>query len=185
MLGFVAASPVVGGTRNPQAPGLTSRRPRALISMRADSGKGKKAPPLQFAMDMKGKPVWSLRSGTAADVKPLCDLGGEVARLGAEVLEGMIEDCVVCEASVKGTKAGDGFKGKVLGGVVSDVTMSVRDPKVGFESGLVKRAEIMAVETSPALGEAAEDVKRTLVRRCGLLVVCQSRGHDELVVGFC
>lgn len=170
MLGFVASLPVLAEGRNARAAAFTARRPRSFPVMRAGSGKGKKAPPLEFAVDMKGKPVWALRSGVAADTQSLCKLGGEVGLLGQQFVECMIEDCVVCEASVKGSKAGEGYKGVVLGGVVSDVTMTVRDPDVGFESGLMKRAEILAVETSSALGENADAIKKTLVGiLCGVV----------------
>lgn len=134
--------------------------------MRAE-GSSKKAAPLTFALDMKGNAVWSLRAGTAGDVPALVALGGDVGRIGAALLGAMVSgeadgSCVVCEASVKGTKAGDGYVGSILGAVISDVTASVRDPEIGFESGLVKRADLLACEISRTM-QNPKEVRKTLL----------------------
>lgn len=168
---------------------VVCRRPRSTPRARAEgTGKKKKVAPLQFALDQKGRPVWSLRRAQAEDVPALIELGGEVARLGPAVLTSICEDhgCLCCEASVKGTKAGSGYEGRILGGAVADVTMGVRDPKVGFESGLVKRAEILGVEVS-ALMEGRNDVKRTLtvglmksLKAAGVILVTKDAAEDEV-----
>jgi hypothetical protein len=165
MLGFLAATPHLPGARGARGAAVC-RRPRAAPAMRAD-GSGKKVTRLQFATDMKGGAVWALREGRPDDVDALVALGGDVGRQGAAVIAALVAGgdggCVVCEASVKGGKAGDGYTGRVLGAVLADVTMAVRDPAVGFESGLVKRAEVLACTVAPAMMDADAVAKTLLV----------------------
>lgn len=164
MLGFVAAMPVAASGRASSS--TVCRRPRYAPAMRAEGSSKKKAAALIFAQDMKGKAVWSLRAARQDDVDALVALGGDVGRMGAAVLSAMVDGgdgaCVVCEASVKGTKAGEGYAGKVLGASLADVTAAVRDPEVGFESGLVKRAEFLACNVAKTMQDP-EEVRKTLL----------------------
>jgi hypothetical protein len=164
MLGFVSATPLVQSGRAAAAP-LVCRRPRFAPAMRAEAS-GKKAAALQFARDQKGKAVWAMRLGRAEDVDALVALGGDVGRMGKVVLASLVDGgdgaCVVCEASVKGGKQGDGYSGRVLGAVLADVTVAVRDPAAGFESGLVKRAELLACTVAKGM-ENPEEVRKTLL----------------------
>jgi hypothetical protein len=69
---------------------------------------------------------------------------------------------------VKGAKEGEGFRGVVLGAVVVDVTLSVKDKTVSLEDlekNLVKRAEILAVDVSKELPDVA-DTRKKLVLGC-------------------
>lgn len=164
MLGFVSAAPLARAVRKPTSG--VCRRPRLTPAMR-DERSSKKATPLTFARDMKGKAVWSLRAGTADDVAALVALGGDIGRFGETLLGAMVTgeadgSCVVCEASVKGSKAGEGYVGKILGATISDIAARVRDPEVGFESGLVKRADLIACEVSKAMQDP-EEVRKTLL----------------------
>lgn len=182
MLGFVNALPLLQVDKTPTS-GVCFR-PRFTPSMRADRS-SKKAAPLTFAVDMKGKAVWSLRPGTPDDVPAIVSLGGDVGRIGEALLSAMVTgdadgSCVVCEASVKGSKAGDGYVGKVLGATVSDIAAGVRDPEVGFESGLVKRADMLACEVSKVMQDA-EDVRKTLL----LGTLKMLKGADVLTATKC
>lgn len=121
MIGFVSATPLLASRSSANA---VSRRPRSSLNMRAEgTGKKKKVAPLQFAVDQRGKAVWSMRKATADDVPKLIELGGDVSRLGSAVLTAICNDggCLCCEASVKGAKAGSGYEGNVLGSAVADV----------------------------------------------------------------
>jgi hypothetical protein len=137
----------------------------ARLMMRANDSKARKLAPLVFATDSKGNPVWNLRSAVAEDAARICELSIEPSRLGPPVLESLFDGTnvsVVCEASVKGSKDGEGYSGLVLGAVAVDVTTCVRDPAVGFSSGLVKRAEILAAGVDHRMGEI-EEVKQALL----------------------
>lgn len=187
MIGFVSAAPLI--SRGSEAAAVC-RRPRSTPCMRAEgSGKKKKVAPLQFAIDQNGSAVWNMRRATAEDVPTLIELGGDVGRLGAAVLGSICADggCLCCEASVKGTKAGSGYEGKVLGSAVADVTMSVRDVEVGFESGMVKKAELLGYQVSPLM-EGPEEVKKTLIlglmkslKMSGVEVMAKDAAEAEVV----
>lgn len=183
MLGFVTAVPLAQAVRTPTSG--VCRRPRFAPTMRADRS-SKKATPLTFALDMKGKAVWTLRAGTPDDVADIAALGGDIGRIGETMLGAMVSgdadgSCVVCEASVKGSKAGEGYVNKLLGATVSDIAASVRDPEVGFDSGLVKRADMLACEVSRAMQDP-EEVRKTLL--LGTLKMLKTAGVSTATKGL-
>jgi hypothetical protein len=158
--------------------------------MQSDASRKKKAAALVFSKDMKGNFVWTLRSANEADAKPACDLGGEVAVYMEDLVSSIFaanHRCsVVCEASVKGTKEGEGFKGVVLGCAMADISISLQDPSTGLSGPFVKRAELLAVSVSKELPDP-EDTKRKLVLGClsklkkaGVLSVTRSLAPDDV-----
>jgi hypothetical protein len=157
--------------------------------MQSEASRKKKAAPLVFSKDMKGNFVWNLRSATEEDAKAACDLGGEVAvymeNLVSSIFAANHRCSVVCEASVKGTKEGEGFKGVVLGCAMADISVSLRDPSAGMDGTFVKRAELLAVSVSKDLPDP-EDTKRKLVLGClsklkkaGVLSVTRSLASED------
>jgi ribosomal protein S18 acetylase RimI-like enzyme len=168
MYGFVAGQPLLPrGSRDQRKGNVCSGRPQ--LSMLAEATKKKRAAPLVFSTDMKGKYVWTLRSATEADAKPACDLEGQTAiyteGLVASIFGSDHRCSVVCEASVKGTKEGEGFKGVVLGSVLADIVLSLRDRSGPLDGPLDKHAEIFAVDVSSELPDPA-DTKRKMVLGC-------------------
>lgn len=149
-------------------PLLKKRQASKIICSAAtkDSSKGgkkKSAPPLVFAVDMKGNFVWDLRGATAEDASAVSALIGP--KFPHAIVSSFIGDsdcCVVCEASVKGTKKGEGYSGRVMGAVLVDVSTEVKDKEEGFKSGLVKKAELLAVVVDSAL-PSVEDVRKKLL----------------------
>lgn len=123
----------------------------------------KKAAPV-FALDMKGNFVWTMRSATPEDQD------GVVACIGSSsipdfMVSSFLEDspcCIVCEVSVKGTKEGEGYKTKIMGAAIVDVIVEVKDKSIGFDSGLVKKADILQVVVSPDIPDT-EDVRKKLL----------------------
>lgn len=90
-------------------------------------GKKKKAP-IVFSKDMKGNIVWTLRSATAEDTNAIFPLVEKV--LTRDLVDNFVSTspcCVVCEASVKGTKEGEGFAPKIMGVVLVDVNNHFND----------------------------------------------------------
>lgn len=158
-------------TTSPRAPPSQpplQRHSRQVISAStskdaAKSGKRKAAPPPIFAVDMKGNFVWTLRGAQADDAAAVAALVGK--KFPPAVVASFIDDsecCVICEASVKGAKKGEGYSGRVLGAVLVDIATEVRDKEVGFSSGLVKKGELLAVVVDPVL-PSMEDVRKKLV----------------------
>jgi hypothetical protein len=155
--------------------------------MRANDSKPRKVAPLVFASEASGAPVWALRTATAADAPVIAALGIEPSRLGEAVLASLFDGqggSVVCEASVKGTKEGQGFSGLLLGCAAVDVSSAVRDPAVGFSSGLVRRAEVLAVGVDDRM-PSPDNVKRTMIlgsmkklKAAGVVQVRHAVSHD-------
>lgn len=128
-----------------------------------ESGKKRAAP--TFATDIKGNIVWTLRSATVDNVDAVVELLDE--KLPRDLVESMLEDsecCIVCETSVKGRKEGDGFSSVIMGVVLVDVAIGVRDAEKGFESGLVKHAHLITIAVSPDFPE--EDGLKKLLLAC-------------------
>lgn len=176
MLGFVAGPglPLQGkvgaATRTcelGQKHRLDERSPRrSTCVMLAESVQKKKKASKTFALDEKGKPVWKLRTPTPADVEAVLALEGDVGLHGASILTGIFEEedcsCAICEASVKGGKEGEGYRGEILGCALANINLRVKDIKVGFESGLIKDGEVLAITVSNVLPNA-DEIKRTLL----------------------
>lgn len=139
-----------------------SQRPSP--TMRTTPGKsGKKVAPIVFATDIKGNFVWTLRTADVGDVSAISELTGPA--LPVAMLQSFVEDspcCMVCEASVKGTKEGEGYGGRVMGAAVVDVRSEVRDKSVGFSSGLVQKGEVVWIGVSDQLPEAGVTKKLAL-----------------------
>lgn len=56
--------------------------------------------------------------------------------------------------------------------------MSVRDPDVGFESGMIKKAELLGADVSKLM-EEPEEIKKTLI--LGLMKSMKAGGVDVMV----
>lgn len=177
MLGFACAQ---GLARAPSQRVAVSQRPARLLVMRTEA---KKSAKLTFAKDMKGNPVWTLRSAAAQDVEAAIDFSnegtGEVARLTEQIIRDIFvegQSSVVCEASVKGPKEGDSYKGVVLGCVVADVLLRLRNPEEGIESPMMKFADLLSVEVSDSMPDP-DDVRKKLV--LGALKQLKGNGCSE------
>lgn len=86
-----------------------------------EGGKKKKAP-VVFSTDMKGKIVWTLRSATPTDSDAIFPLVEHV--LPRDLVDDFLQTsdcCTVCEATIKGTKEGEGFLPKIMGVVLADI----------------------------------------------------------------
>lgn len=175
MLGFVTglALPAKGNcnigsricSQKPQHTAETRLR-RSGCVMAAEKTQKKKKAPKAFALDGKGKPVWQLRVATPDDLDAILSLGGDVGLHGHSIISNLLNNsdcaCVVCEANVKGTKEGEGYHGEILGCALSNINLRVKDLQVGFDSGLIKIGEVLAVTVSDALPNA-DEIERTLM----------------------
>lgn len=152
---------------------VTSRRPlrsasrpqRARVvcaAAAAEKGEKKKAP-VVFAKDMKGNFVWTMRVAGNDDVSAVAALFGD--NYPRSLVESFIQDsasCTICEASVKGTKEGEGYSNRVMGAALVDLETRVKNPEVGFESGFMQTAFVRGTFVDPQLPEP-EDVKKKLL----------------------
>lgn len=126
--------------------------PRMQKTKDAPRKDGKKRAPPTFATDIKGNVVWTLRSATVDDAESVSNVLEH--KLPNDLVESLLEDsdcCIICETSVKGRKEGDGFSSVVMGAVLVDITIGVRDIEQGFEGGLVKSAHLVTLGINPDL----------------------------------
>lgn len=108
--------------------------------------KGKKRATPTFATDIKGNIVWNLRSATMEDVDQIYSLVEEV--LSRDLVESFVSEspcCVVCEASVKGTKQGEGYFPVVMGIALVDITLHVKDKENPLKSDLTKHGDLVTI----------------------------------------
>lgn len=141
--------------------------------------KKKKESPLTFANDIKGNVVWVLRSATTDDIPELVSVLDSA--LPASMVGNFVEEntcCTVCEVSVKGAKEGSSYTGMIMGGVLVDVTVEVKDPSQGFSGGLVKRGELVTLAVDPRVPDT-DDVTEKLV--LGSLAKMKKEGVIEVV----
>lgn len=136
---------------------------------------------MKFAEDMKGKPVWKLRSATKDDLDTIVALAPHLPK---ECVEMFIEDCegcsVVCEATVKGTKEGEGYLGRVLGAAVVDLSKELKNKNdEDFSGGYQTVAELMTVRVDKVMPDS-EDVKQKLAMGC--MKKSKARGCTEMRV---
>ncbi len=91
--------------------------------------KKKKTAPVVFATDMKGKPVWKMRSAKEEDLEATAPLFLE--SLPMEIIEEYIgkeySQSLLCEGTVKGTKEGEGFKQRIFGAALVFKGERIRD----------------------------------------------------------
>lgn len=150
-----------------------SARPaqRGVITMEEATKKKKKATKLTFAVDIKGNFVWNLRSATVEDVSAISAL---IPQLPSSIVESLVEDspcCVVCEASVKGAKEGEGYSGRILGAALVDVSLYLKNESV------TKTADFITVVADSVLPDV-EAVKKKLV--LGSLKKCKENSVAEV-----
>lgn len=126
-------------------------------------GSGKKKAPIVFAKDLKGNFVWTLRAATADDVDAVNALLKDIYTrdLVATFIESS-NSCMVCEASIKGTKEGEGYKSRVMGVALLDVSTFLKDVEKGLEGGTKRTAEIFATAVHPEI-PGKEDIRVKLV----------------------
>lgn len=140
-------------------PPLQHARPtvrHAQISMQAGKKvKGKKVAPVVFAKDMKGRPVWKLRSARVDDV-PVAT--GLINTLPESLVQSFVEDSdgcsLVVEGTVQGTKEGEGYLSRVFGVALADISARVKDPSAGMQGGLVKSGELIAARVDKVMPDA-------------------------------
>lgn len=132
---------------------------RASVSVSMQEGKKskekKKAPPT-FAVDIKGNFVWTLRSASLDDTQ---DISRLIPKLPTSIIESLVGDsacCTVCEASVKGSKEGEGFRGKTMGCALVDVSIQLRG------DAITRRADFISVEVDSNIPKQ-DDVRKKLV----------------------
>lgn len=125
---------------------------------------GKKRAPIVFAKDLKGNFVWTLRGATADDVDAITALFKQIytRELVATFVEYSVGCLTVCEASVKGTKEGEGYSGRVMGAVMLDVSTVLKNIDKGLEGGTKLTAELFATAVHPELPDR-ENIRTKLV----------------------
>lgn len=127
----------------------------------------KKKAPTVFATDIKGKVVWTLRGASPEDTGSVAEL---VPILPREVVETLVEDSegctTVCEASVKGTKEGEGYKSRIFGVALADVRLQAKESDEEVEDPtFVKKGELVTVKVSDVMPEG-DSVKEKLTLGC-------------------
>lgn len=177
---FISPIPNLGTVVNPGGTGLTSLRPRGTFRIASPSSnvgslrmqqtrsapkrdKEKKRATPTFATDIKGNIVWTLRSGTKDDLDEIQNLIDDA--LPRDLTESILSDstcCTVCEASVKGTKEGQGFYSTIMGVVLVDLSTAFRDVEKGMDSGLVKHGHLVTVSVNPEFPDQETDKKLLL-----------------------
>lgn len=168
-------------TSSPCLPTTSISRRSHVVRASATKETGKKKAPVVFAKDIKGNFVWTLRSAKEEDVDDLARIfqqGG----FTPDLIEDFIttSGCsMVCEASIKGTKEGEGYLSKIMGGVLVDVQLMVKDPSVGFESGFIKKAELLCTAVDSVLPDP-HDVRKKMI--LGALKKMKENGIIEVRV---
>lgn len=135
---------------------------QAATKTKRDKEKKRAAP--TFSTDIKGNVVWTLRSATDEDVEALYPLVEE--RLSQPLVELLVSDsscCMVCEASIKGTKEGEGFYPVIMGVVLVDITSYLSDETDGLPIEKVdKHGHVVTVFVDPDFPDSAAAKKLLL-----------------------
>lgn len=168
----------LGGRLPATTPRNVSRHAR--ISMTDSKTKKKKVAPVMFATDIKGKPVWKLRSAVQEDVDALSTL---IPILPTEIISTFVEDSeggsLVCEGTIKGTKEGEGYKSRLFGIALVDVDNELLDSAKGAEGGFTEAAELITVKVHPDMPDT-DVVKQQLT--LGAMKKLKTKGISRMRV---
>lgn len=150
-----ALAPLRAGARLPALDGRRAPQ-RARVTMADGEGsKKKKVAPVVFATDIKGKPVWKLRSAAKEDTEAAASL---VTRLPSEMVGRFVLDSagnsLVCDGTIKGTKEGEGYKSRIFGVALVDLENEMRDASAGPDAGFVEAAELITVKVHSDMPDA-------------------------------
>eukprot|EP00177_Eucheuma_denticulatum_P003212 GFKZ01005800.1.p1 GENE.GFKZ01005800.1~~GFKZ01005800.1.p1 ORF type:complete len:283 (+),score=50.89 GFKZ01005800.1:121-849(+) len=141
---------------------------------------GKKKAPTVFSKDLKGNIVWVMRSAQEEDVDALTGLFKNL--YPRDLVESLVNDspvCTVCEASVKGSKEGEGYKDRLFGAVLADVQTMLKDVDAGIEAGTTKLAEILCTAVDMEMPDR-EDVRQKLI--LGAMKKMKDDGVSEVII---
>lgn len=133
-----------------------------------------------FSKDLKGNIVWVMRSAQEEDVDVLTGLFKNL--YPRDLISSIVNDspaCTVCEASVKGTKEGEGYKDRLFGGVLADVQTVIKDVDVGIDGGTSKFAEILCTAIDMEMPDR-EDVRQKLI--LGAMKKMKDHGVVEVTI---
>lgn len=137
--------------------------PRMQQTKSAKKEKGKKRATPSFATDIKGNIVWTLRSATNDDIDDIFNLVEHL--LPRDLVKHMISNspcCTVCEASVKGTKEGEGYSPAIMGVVLVQISLHAKNLDNIDDDAMTKHGEIITIVVDEDFTES-EAAKKMLL----------------------
>ena len=174
----------VGGVSTPfkiggQLPKCERSSTNARVTMQV--AKKKKVAPVVFATDMKGKPVWKMRTAKEEDLESTAPLFTD--SLPMELIEAYIgkenSQSLLCEGTIKGTKEGEGYKQRVFGAALVYKGLRIRDYTEKDSGDWVTYGELIGIRVHNDMPDK-EAVKKTLT--LGVMKKLKTDGADSFRV---